>query len=214
MAKIALIGATGFVGSAILQEAAQRGHQIKALVRHPEKVETSANIKAVAVDINNVQELATHLAGSDIVISAFNGGWSDPDIRRKHLAGSRAIAAATRQAGVKRLIEIGGAGSLEIAPGLQLVDTPEFPAEYKEGALGAREALAELRKEQDLDWTFVSPAIILQPGPRSGQYRLGGDAPVFDDKGDSKISVADLAVAILDEAEQGKHIRQRITAAY
>lgn len=95
-----------------------------------------------------------------------------------------------------------------------MVDSPEFPAEWKEGALGARQALEDLRGENELEWSFVSPAIILQPGERAGKYRLGGDEPVFDDKGESKISVADLAVAILDEAEKGQHIRERFTAAY
>ncbi len=148
------------------------------------------------------------------MISAYNPGWDDPEIRKTHVKGSRSINEAAKKAGVKRLIVVGGAGSLEIAPGLQLIDTPEFPAEWKEGALGARDALNELRAETSLDWTFVSPAIHLEPGERTGQYRLGGDQPVFDDKNESRISTADLAVAILDEAEQGKHIRRRFTAAY
>ena len=118
-----------------------------------------------------------------------------------------------KKAGIKRLIAVGGAGSLEIN-GQQLVDSPEFPAEYKEGALGARQALNDLKAEDTLDWSFVSPAILLVPGEATGTFRLGKDSPVFDDKGESKITVGDLAVAILDEAEQGKHIRQRFTAAY
>jgi len=142
-----------------------------------------------------------------------NPGWSDKNIRENHINGSRSITEATKKAGIKRLIAVGGAGSLSIN-GKQLVDSPEFPAEWKEGALGARQALDELRREDALEWTFVSPAIILQPGERTGKYRLGTDEPVFDDKGESKISVADLAVAILDEAEKGQHIRKRFTAAY
>lgn len=213
MAKIALIGATGFVGSAILKEAAARGHLVTALVRHPEKVGKLNNVTAVQADVADTDALATLLAGHDIVISAYNPGWSDPNIRENHITGSRSITEASRKAGVRRLIAVGGAGSLSIN-GRQLVDSPDFPAEWKQGALGAREALNELRTENDLDWTFVSPAIILQPGERTGKYRLGADEPIFDDKGESKISVADLAVAIVDEAEQGKHIRKRFTAAY
>ena len=213
MTRIALIGATGFVGAAILKEAAARGHQVTALVRHPEKVEKLANVTAVKADVFDTDALASQLAGHDIVISAYNPGWSDENIRENHINGSRSITEATKKAGIKRLIAIGGAGSLSIN-GKQLVDSPEFPAEWKEGALGARQALEDLRGEDQLEWTFVSPAIILQPGERTGKYRLGGDGPVFDDKGESKISVADLAVAILDEAEKGQHIRKRFTAAY
>ncbi|GGA84389.1 hypothetical protein GCM10011491_09860 [Brucella endophytica] len=214
MAKIALIGATGFVGAEILKEAVARGHSVTALVRNPEKVADLNNVTAVKADIFDTDALVKMLAGYDLIISAYNPGWSDPEIRKTHIEGSRAINAAAKQAGVKRLIVVGGAGSLEIAPGQQLVDTPEFPAEWKEGALGARDALNELRAETELDWTFVSPAIHLEPGARTGQYRLGLDQPVFDQSGASRISTADLAVAILDEAEEGKHIQKRFTAAY
>ena len=213
MTKIALIGATGFVGAAILKEAAARGGEVTALVRHPEKVEKLPDVTAVKADVFDTDALAKQLAGHDIVISAYNPGWGDKDIREKHINGSHSITEATKKAGIKRLIAVGGAGSLSIN-GNQLVDSPEFPAEWKEGALGARQALEDLRGEKELEWSFVSPAIILQPGERTGKYRLGDDEPVFDDKGESKISVADLAVAILDEAEKGQHIRKRFTAAY
>ncbi len=214
MAKIALIGATGFVGAAILKEALARGNRVTALVRHPEKVVKNDHVTAVQADVFDSGALAKQLAGHDLVISAFNPGWADANIRENHVKGSRAIAEAAEKAGVRRLIEVGGAGSLEIKPGVQLVDTPEFPADWKQGALGARDALNELRGNTDLDWTFVSPAMLLQPGERTGRYRLGGDQPVFDAKGESRISVEDLAVAILDEAEQGKHIRRRFTVGY
>ncbi len=213
MAKIALIGATGFVGAAVLKEAVSRGHTVTALVRNTDKVEKLDNVTAVKTDVFDTDALAKQLAGHDIVISAFNPGWTDANIRENHIKGSRSINEAAKKAGVKRLIAVGGAGSLAIN-GHQLVDSPEFPDEWKEGALGARQALNELRDEKDLDWTFVSPAIILQPGERTGKYRLGADEPVFDDKCESKISVEDLAVAIVDEAEQGKHIGKRFTAAY
>lgn len=213
MSKIALIGATGFVGAAILKEAISRGHSVTALVRNTDKVAKLDNVTAVKSDVFDTDALASQLAGHDIVISAYNPGWTDANIRENHIKGSRSINAAAKKAGVKRLIAVGGAGSLEIN-GQQLVDSPDFPADWKEGALGARQALNELREEKDLDWTFVSPAIMLEPGERTGKYRLGVDQPVFDEKGESKISVDDLAVAIIDEAEQGKHIGKRFTAAY
>lgn len=213
MAKIALIGATGFVGTEILKEALSRGHSVTVLVRHPEKVEKTANVTAEKADVFDTEALAKQIAGHDLVISAFNPGWTDSNIRENHIKGSRSINEAAKQAGVNRVIVVGGAGSLTIK-GQQLVDSPDFPAEWKQGALGARQALEELRKEDGLEWTFVSPAIMLQPGERTGKYRLGTDEPVFDDKGESTISAADLAVAIVDEAEQNKHIRARFTAAY
>ncbi|MBX8801811.1 NAD(P)-dependent oxidoreductase [Pseudochrobactrum asaccharolyticum] len=213
MSKIAIIGASGYVGTALLNEAVKRGHQVSAFVRHPEKIAASANVTAVKADVLDTDGLAALLKGHDLVISAYNPGWQEADIRNIHIKGSKSISEAVKKAGIKRLIAVGGAGSLEIN-GQQLVDSPEFPAEYKEGALGARQALNDLKAEDTLDWSFVSPAILLVPGEATGTFRLGKDSPVFDDKGESKITVGDLAVAILDEAEQGKHIRQRFTAAY
>ncbi|MGH6760235.1 MAG: NAD(P)-dependent oxidoreductase [Phyllobacterium sp.] len=212
--KIALIGASGFVGTAILKEAISRGHAVTALVRHPEKIAGAPNVTVEKVDVLNTDDLARKLANHDIVVSAYNPGWNEPEIRTIHVKANQSITDATRKAGIKRLIAVGGAGSLEIAPGIQLVDTPAFPAEYREGALGARQALNDLRKENELDWSFVSPAIILTPGERTGKYRLGADQPVFDAEGNSKISVEDLAVAIVDEVEKPRHVKQRFTAAY
>lgn len=213
MSKIAIIGASGYVGTALVNEAVKRGHQVSALVRHPEKIAYRDNITAVKADVLDTDTLAKLLAGHDLVISAYNPGWQEADIRNLHIKGSRSITEAAIKAGIKRLIAVGGAGSLEIN-GVQLVDSTDFPAEYKEGALGARQALNDLKTEKQMDWSFVSPAILLVPGEATGTFRLGKDSPVFDDKGESKITVGDLAVAILDEAEQGKHIRQRFTAAY
>ncbi len=213
MSKIAIIGASGYVGTALLNEAVKRGHQVSAFVRHPEKITANANVTAVKADVLDTDGLAALLKGHDLVISAYNPGWQEADIRNIHIKGSKSITEAIKKAGIKRLIAVGGAGSLEINS-QQLVDSPEFPAEYKEGALGARQALNDLKAEDTLDWSFVSPAILLVPGEATGTFRLGRDSPVFDDKGESKITVGDLAVAILDEAEQGKHIRQRFTAAY
>ncbi|WP_277052984.1 NAD(P)-dependent oxidoreductase [Zestomonas thermotolerans] len=212
--KIALIGATGFVGSALLQEALNRGHSVTAIVRHPEKLPAHQRLVPQATSVYDAEALAHVLAGHDVVVSAFNPGWNDPEIRQHFIAGSQAILAATRTAGVRRLLAVGGAGSLYVAPGVQLIDTPEFPAAYREGAEGARQLLNMLRDEQALDWTFVSPPALLEPGKRSGRYRLGGDQLLMDGESPARISVADLAVAIIDELERPQHPRRRFTVGY
>ncbi|TRO36585.1 NAD(P)-dependent oxidoreductase [Pseudomonas sp. ALS1131] len=212
--KLALIGASGYVGAPLLQEALDRGHQVTALVRHPEKLPAHANLLAVRADVHDSAALAEQLRGHDAVLSAFNPGWGVADIREQFIAGSRAIVAASKQAGVRRLLLVGGAGSLYVAPGLQLIDTPDFPAEYKEGAEGARQVLDMLRDEQELEWTFLSPAALLVPGPRTGKFRLGRDELLMNGDEPGSISTADLAVALIDETEKPQHIRQRFTLAY
>lgn len=212
--NIALIGATGFVGSAVLEELLSRGHHVRALQRDTAKLAARPALEARAVDVLNSPSLAAALAGVDAVVSAFNAGWANPNLHDDFLRGSDAIANAAREAGV-RLLVVGGAGSLFIAPGQQLVDAPAFPAEWKSGALAAREVLNRLRADKTtLDWTFVSPAIHLEPGARTGTFRLGSEAPVVDAKGESRISVADLAVAIVNELEAPQQRRQRFTAGY
>jgi uncharacterized protein len=215
--KIALLGATGFVGTALLAEALTRGHHVTAIVRDPAKL-TAPNdhLTVVTGDVDQPEQLARQLAGHDLVLSAYNPGWGHPDLYHAFLAGSRAIERATAQAGVPRLLVIGGAGSLFI-DGHQLVDGPQFPAEYKAGATAARDYLTELRQNPRLDWTFFSPAIEMHPSiatGRTGQYRLGTESPVFDADGRSFHSVQDLAVAVLDEMEKHQFSRQRFTAAY
>jgi putative NADH-flavin reductase len=216
--KIALIGASGFVGSHLLTEALNRGHQVTAIVRHPEKITVSnTDLQVKKGDVLQQESVASLVAGHDIVVSAYNPGWGNPKIYEEFIAGSEVILRGSKKAGVKRLLVIGGAGSLEIAPGIQLVDTPQFPAEYKQGALAARDFLSILRKENELDWTFFSPAILMHPGITDGRttkFRLGKDQPVMNEKGESRLSVEDLSVAVLDEVENRKFIRQRFTAAY
>jgi len=211
--KIALIGASGFVGSAILQELLSRRHQVSAIVSRPERLPQHALLTAIKADAYAADSIASAVAGHDMVISAFNPGWDKTDIRALFLKGHLAIVTGTRQAGVKRFLEIGGAGSLYVAPGVQLIDTPHFPAEYKEGAEAARQALDSLRQETELDWAFLSPPALLAPGERSGHYRLGTDDLLMEGETPAGISVADLAVAIADEAEQARHHRQRFTVA-
>lgn len=215
--KIALIGATGFVGSAILKEALDRGIEVTAIVRHPEKIKAQDHLTIVKGDVKESDKLSEAIKGNDVVVSAYNAGWTNPDLYNEFLNGSQSIQKAVKKSGVKRYIVIGGAGSLFIAPDIQLVDTPEFPEAWKPGALSARDYLNVLKNEKELDWTFVSPAIEMNegnPGERTGVYRTGLDNPVFDANHKSYISVFDLAVAIVDEVENPKHIRQRFTVAY
>lgn len=212
--KIALIGATGFVGAPVLSELLSRGHRVTVLARNPSKLVAQPGLTVVAADALYAAQVAKAVAGHDAVISAYNPGWSEPKIHDLFLQGSQAILDGVKQAGVKRVLVVGGAGSLYVAPGLQLVDTPPFPAEYKQGALAARELLNRIKLENTLEWTFLSPPIALAPGPRTGQYRVGAD-DLLPGQGDQPagISVADLAVAIVDEMEKAQHVRRRFTVA-
>nr|WP_199068043.1 NAD(P)-dependent oxidoreductase [Chromobacterium sp. ASV5] len=211
--KIALIGASGYVGSTLLQEALSRGHHVAALVSRPERIEAQANLAVVKTDVQDSAALAEQLKGFDAVISAFSGH-AQAEQFDYYVAGVRSIIAAARQAKVPRLLMVGGAGSLEVAPGVQLVDSPSFPEQWKASALGAREALNLLRAEAELDWTMLSPAAMLEPGERTGRFRLGGDQLLADAEGNSRISVQDYAVAMIDELEQAAHRRRRFTVAY
>lgn len=211
--KIALIGA-GYVGGQILKEALDRGHQVTVILRHPEKLEPHPQVNAVRGDVFDVEGLSRSLEGHDAVISAYNPGASHPNSGKLQFQGTLNTMAAAKKAGVQRFLVVGGAGSLEVAPGVQLVDTPQFPQEWKAAASGLRDVLTEIRKEKELDWTFFSPAVLLQPGERTGKFRLGGDQVLTDEKGPGRISTADYAVAMLDELENPKHIRRRFTAAY
>ena len=213
--KLALIGATGFVGKAVLNEALQRGYDVTAIARDPQKVDAASDkLTLKAADVFDTNSLAIVLKGHDAVVSAYNAGWTNPNLYDDFVQGSEAIQQAVKQAGVKRLLVVGGAGSLYAAPGLQLVDSPQFPAEWKAGATAARDYLNTLKKENELDWTFLSPAINLHPGERTGKFRLGTDEPVFNEKGVHEISVEDLAVAILNELENNQFVKRRFTVGY
>lgn len=212
--KIALIGATGFVGSAILKEALDRGHEVTAIVRHTDKLTPHAKLQPKKRDVYNEDEVAGSVAGHEAVISAFNPGWSNPDIYNQQVKGARSIINGVKKAGVKRLLFVGGAGSLEVKPGIQSVDLPEFPSEYKQGALATREALNLLRKEPSLEWSFLSPSADLFTGQRTGQFRLGTDQLLANAQGESRISVEDYAKAMIDEVEKPTHIRRRFTVGY
>jgi len=215
--KIALIGATGFVGTALVAELLQRGHQVTALVRNPARLAAQPGLAARALDAYDPDAVAAAVKGHDAVISAFNPGWDDPALYDRFMSGSQAIVGGVEQSGVRRLLVVGGAGSLFVAPGVQLVDTPEFashvPPNVVPGAKAARDALAAMRGNTALDWTFVSPPALLAPGERSGKYRVGGEELLMAGAAPAGISVADLAVAIVDEIEVPRHVRARFTVA-
>ena len=214
--KIALIGATGFVGSNILNELANRNHEVTAIARNPKESEL-ANVNFVKADIFNTEELSEILKNHDVVVSAYNPGWTNPNIYDDFIAGSNAIVEGVKKSGVNRYITIGGAGSLFVAPNLQAVDTPDFPKEIYPGASAARDFLNTLKEEKELDWAFFRPAFEMHQGittGRTGKYRLGLENPVFDENQRSILSGEDLAVVIADEVENPKHHQIRFTAAY
>lgn len=211
--KIALIGATGFIGSALLNEALNRGHQVTALAAHPEKLAPRDNQLTAVTDVQNLGQLSTQLQGFDAVISAFSGH-ANADTLGYYVAGITNIIQAAKAAAAPRVLVVGGAGSLEVAPGVQVIDTPNFPAEYKASAEGARQALNLLRQETSLNWTMLSPSAMVAPGQRTNTFRLGGDQLLSDAAGKSHISVEDYAVAMVNELEQPQHERQRFTVGY
>lgn len=212
--KIALIGATGFVGSAIMREALDRGHHVSAIVRDPAKLTPQARLHPLKGDIYNQDEVTRLVAGHDAVISAFNPGWGNPDMYDLQVRGTRSIIDGVKKAGITRLLFVGGAGSLEVKPGVQSVDLPDFPKEYKQGALATREALNMLRKETALEWSFLSPSADLYPGPHTGKFRLGTEQLLKNADGQSRISTGDYAMAMIDELENPSHVRQRFTVGY
>lgn len=215
--NITLIGATGFVGTPLLAELLSRGHAVTVLARHPDKLASRPGLRVAVGDATVPADVAAAAQGADAVASAYNPGWDHPQLADTYTAGSRAIVAGARAAGVQRLLVVGGAGSLFVAPGVQLVDTPGFldhvPPNVVPGARAARDLLTEMQGIDDLDWVFLSPPAMLQDGARSGRYRLGGDGLLMDGPAPAGISVADLAVAIVDELERPAHHRQRFTVA-
>lgn len=211
--NIVLIGASGFIGSAILHEALERGHQVIALVTRPEKLAAHVRMKALAADVMDLQKLTAQLASADAVVSAFSGH-AQANTQDYYLDGVRNIITAAKQARVPRLLMVGGAGSLEVAPGVQLIDTPGFPEQYRATAEGARQALNLLRTESSLSWTMLSPSAVIAPGQRTGSFRSSSDQLITDADGNSAISVQDYALAMVDEIELAAHPRARFTVGY
>jgi putative NADH-flavin reductase len=203
MARIALIGASGNVGTRILNELVSRNHQVTAIVRDPSKVPARAGVTAARGDAADPAGLADVLKGHDAVVSALR--FLDTD--------AQALIGAVRTSGVKRYLVVGGAGSLFVAPGQRLIDQPDFPAAYKDEAARGADFLDALRGVNDLDWTFISPSALFVPGERTGKFRLAKDELLVSEKG-STISYEDYAVALVDEIEKPAHVRARFTVGY
>jgi len=201
--KVAVLGASGRAGSEITKELAARGHPVTAIARKPEAIPAADGVTPVAGDASDAAALAQLIKGSDAVISALH--FDVP---------AETVLTAVKTAGVPRLLVTGGAASLEVAPGVRLIDTPEFPEEWKVFAQGGIVFLDALRQETDIDWTFFSPAAVIEETPRLGHFRTGTDQMVVDDKGESKIGFSDYAIAMVDELENPQHSRARFTAAY
>lgn len=222
MKNVVLIGAGGFVGSAILDEALYRGHKVTVIAPHPEKITVkNENLTVVKGDATDPDVLSEVARGKDAVISAYNPGWSNPRQYEETLENYPKIVEGTRRAGVSRLLIVGGAGTLFVAPGVRLVDTGNLPPEWLPGVKSMGEFYLDyLMKEKEVDWVFFSPAGNLGnmgqngPGKRTGKFRLGKDDMLFDENGESFISVEDYAYAMIDELEQENHHRERFTIAY
>jgi putative NADH-flavin reductase len=202
--KIALIGATGSVGTRLISELRRRGHQVTAIARHPEKLDRQDGVNPAVGDVQNENALAAVLSGQDVAIHSVKFLSTDPV----------KVIAATKAAKVPRLLVVGGSGSLEVAPGLTLVNSPGFPPEYKPETLAGVKFLDVLRQEKELDWTFLSPSYLFAPGERTGKFRLGKDELLVGADGQSRISTEDFAIALVDEVEQPKHSRERFTVGY
>ncbi|WP_315779643.1 MULTISPECIES: NAD(P)-dependent oxidoreductase [unclassified Bradyrhizobium] len=202
--KIAVAGASGRAGSRITAELANRGHHVTGIARHPAKIEKHANVTAVQGDANDRAALAKLWAGHEVAISSIHFSASDVE----------ALIGAAKDSGVSRYLVVGGAGSLEVAPGVRLVTTPGFPAAYKAEAEKGAAFLDRLRQEKELDWTFLSPSAMIDFGARTGKFRLGTDQLLVDADGKSFITFEDFAVAMADEIERPAHRRARFTVGY
>ncbi|WP_291599381.1 NAD(P)-dependent oxidoreductase [Bacteroides sp.] len=216
MKNVVLIGASGFVGTAILNELLNRGHKVTAIVRDAKKMTVSnPNLTIVEADVTDTDTLKEAGKGKDAVISAYNPGWKNPHIYEDTLKNYPLIVESAKQAGVKRLLIVGGAGTLFYAPGKMVMDADDVPAQLLPGIKSLGEFyLNTLRKEKDIDWIFLSPAANMTPGKRTAKFRIGKDDLVVDANGDSNISVEDFAVAMVDELEQEKHHKERFTIGY
>lgn len=216
MKNVVIIGAGGFVGTAILNEALSRGYQVKAIVRNPEKITVSnPNLKVIKADVMDTDNLTDLLCAEDTIISAYNPGWANPNIYDETLKGYPSIIKASKNAGVKRLLIVGGAGSLLVDSNTRVMDTGVLPEEIMPGVKSLAEILTNhLLPENEIDWVFFSPAGNIFPGERTGKFRLGKDNLIVDDEGNSNISVQDYAVAMIDELQTPKHHKERFTIGY
>ena len=202
--NVVILGISGRAGSRLRHELLQRGHQVTGIARDVSNVPAQSGLTLASADVGDVERLVPLLKGHDAVISTTRFVGSD----------AVSLIGAVKAAGVPRLLVVGGAGSLEVAPGVALIDTPEFPAAYKDEASAGRDFLDVLRGETALDWTFLSPSALFEPGQRTGRFRIGKDSLLVDANGSSAISMEDYAIALVDELEKPQHSRQRFTVGY
>ena len=206
--KIVLYGATGNAGSRILRELASRGHQVTAAVRHPEKLPPGT--RSVRDDLGSAEHIAQTIGGADVVVSAYGPPHDDTD----QLVGvTERLIAAVRTAGVGRLLVVGGAGLLEVAPGTTLLASGHLPEAWVPIATSHARTLERL-KASDINWTYFSPAAFFEAGERTGKFRLGTRNLVADEKGNSRISFEDYAIALADELEHPAHERAQMSIGY
>lgn len=216
MKSVVLIGASGFVGNAILNELLSRGHKVTAVVRNPKKINvTNSKLEIVKTDVSDTNVMIEICKGKEAIISAYNPGWANPDIYEETLRNYPLILEAAKRSGAKRLLCVGGAGTLFCAPGLRVVDSGAIPDAIMDGVKSLGEFyLNTLMNEKTIDWIFFSPAGTLESGKRTGKFRLGKDDLIVDENGISHISVEDYAVAMVDELENPKHHYERFTIGY
>jgi uncharacterized protein len=207
---VVLYGATGNAGSRILAELVSRGHQVTAVVRNPAKLQPAAGLYTRQGDLSDTHAIATAIKGADAVISAYAPPFS---ATHELVDVVKRLILAVQEARVSRLLVVGGAGSLEVAPGVKLIDSPHFPEAWKPIA-AAHEDVLEVLKGSEVNWTYLSPAAFFEPGRRTGQFRLGKDQLISNEEGDSRISMEDYAIAIVDELEKPQHMRERFTVGY
>jgi uncharacterized protein len=215
MMKIAIVGATGMIGSKLLEEAVDRGHVVTAVSRHATKLPAHDRVRPVEADVNDTEALADAFSGQDAILHAFAPPrLSVAERVEQQRAGTRSIIAAAKSAGVHRVLAVGGAGTLEVSPGVTNADRPEFPASWEGGVKSTALIKGLLAAEPDLDWTFLCPSHDIFVGERTGKFRLGLDRMLVDADGKSSISTADYAIAMIDELENPKHSRRRFTVGY
>jgi len=216
MKKIALIGASGLVGSAILKESLERGHSVTAIVRHPEKIQLKdPNLKIISGDVLTEDSVPDLVQGADVVISAYNPGWTNPNISVETTKAYKSIISGVKKAKIPRLLIVGGAGSLYVSPEKRVMDTGVIPESFMPAIKSLAEVLYSLQKEEkELNWAYFSPAGNIAPGEKKGKYRMGKDELIVNENGESSISVEDFADAMLNEVENPQHHNERFTIGY
>lgn len=207
--KVILYGASGMIGSRILDELVSHQHEVIAVARHPSRI-TRRDVEARAGDVLDSRAVAETVKGADAVISAYA---PPEDATHRLVDATQSLLEALQKAQVRRFLMVGGAGNLEVAQGIPIVDTPHFPPQWRSHGLAHKEAFSVLR-QSDLDWTSVSPPALIEPGQRTGKFRLSGNTFIADENGRSSISAEDYAVALVDELERPRHVRQLVGVLY